>query len=144
MACQKLECSFGSVCRVDATEAASCVCDFQCPKTVKSVCGSDGLTYDNDCQRKSAQCKLKKEIELVKNGQCVKVKDSFLLFLAFIFLPHFRIPVRTWSVPPTKSASLHLMEPQQDVPVRAPVLHRISLQPWSVVQMARIILLFAI
>ena len=68
-----LECTFGSVCRIDALEVASCVCDFQCPKTVKSVCGSDGLTYDNDCQRKSAQCKLKKEIELVKNGQCVKV-----------------------------------------------------------------------
>ena len=66
------------MCRVDSLEVATCVCDFQCPKTVKSVCGSDGLTYDNDCQRKSAQCKLKKEIELVKNGQCVKVKDSNL------------------------------------------------------------------
>ena len=64
------------MCRVDALEVATCVCDFQCPKTVKSVCGSDGLTYDNDCQRKSAQCKLKTEIELVKNGQCVKVKRT--------------------------------------------------------------------
>ena len=134
MACQKLECSFGSVCRVDATEAASCVCDFQCPKTVKSVCGSDGLTYDNDCQRKSAQCKLKKEIELVKNGQCVKVKDSFLLFLAFIFLPHFRIPVRTWSVLRTRSAAHHLMGPARAAPAGGPVRATL-LTPWCAAPM---------
>ena len=57
---------------MDAAGVASCQCDFQCSKSSKSVCGSDGLTYDNDCQRKSAQCKLKTSIELVKNGPCVK------------------------------------------------------------------------
>ena len=73
IACQKLECSFGALCRVDPdNDVASCHCDFQCAKTVKSVCGSDGLTYDNDCERRSAQCKAKMPIDLVKNGPCVK------------------------------------------------------------------------
>ena len=42
--------------------------------------------------------------------------------------PVWRTPVRMWSVPPTKSAWLHLMEPQLDVPARAPVPSLISLQ----------------
>ena len=72
IACLQLECSLGSVCKVDDEDRASCHCEFQCPKSVKSVCGSDGLTYDNDCERASAQCKLQTKIELVKNGPCVK------------------------------------------------------------------------
>ena len=36
IACQKLECSYGALCRVDpATDLASCHCDFQCSKSVK-------------------------------------------------------------------------------------------------------------
>ena len=102
------------MCRVDALEVASCVCDFQCPKTVKSVCGSDGLTYDNDCQRKSAQCKLKKEIDLVKNGQCVKVKRTPIAakykHILNSTLSNFRIRVRMLSVPRTRSAARLLTE----------------------------------
>ena len=72
IACQQLDCRLGAVCVLDENEEASCVCDFQCPKSVKSVCGSDDLTYDNDCERASAQCKLQTKIDLVKNGPCVK------------------------------------------------------------------------
>ena len=72
IACQNLDCSHGAVCKVDSNEEAACHCDFQCPISVKSVCGSDGLTYDNDCQRRSAQCKTKSTIQLVKSGSCVK------------------------------------------------------------------------
>ena len=72
VACQKLDCSLGAVCRVDEDDVATCQCEFQCSKSVKSVCGSDGLTYDNDCQRLSAQCKLQTKIELVSAGACVK------------------------------------------------------------------------
>ena len=67
-----MECRLGAVCVLDENEEASCQCDFQCPKSVKSVCGSDELTYDNDCERASAQCKLQTKIDLIKNGPCVK------------------------------------------------------------------------
>ena len=67
-----MDCTHGATCKTDSNEIASCHCSFQCPKSVKSVCGSDGLTYDNDCERKSAQCKLKTTIDLVKTGPCVK------------------------------------------------------------------------
>ena len=67
-----MECTHGATCRTDSDGVASCHCSFQCPKSIKSVCGSDGLTYDNDCERKSAQCKLKTTIELAKPGPCIK------------------------------------------------------------------------
>lgn len=130
------------MCRVDALEVASCVCDFQCPKTVKSVCGSDGLTYDNDCQRKSAQCKLKKEIELVKNGQCVKVTETPIA-AKYTRSHNFRIRVRMLSAPRTRSAARLLTELARAAraKVRALATPR---TPWCAAQTGRITLLCAI
>ena len=99
IACQKIECSFGAVCRVDNNDEPSCICDFNCPKSVKSVCGSDGLTYDSDCQRKSAQCRLQTTITLAKPGPCVKAcvlllkSDTLAKILTFFIISDFFLKI---------------------------------------------------
>ena len=36
------------------------------------VCGSDGITYDNECWLKVAACKNKEIITIAHNGPCSK------------------------------------------------------------------------
>ena len=36
----------------------------------KPVCGSDGVTYDNECLLQKTACEKNKEIKVVNNGSC--------------------------------------------------------------------------
>ncbi|RMX61255.1 hypothetical protein pdam_00007370, partial [Pocillopora damicornis] len=47
-----------------------CECIQECPKVMKEVCGSDNVTYDNECQLKKAACEKYTEIEIVDKGPC--------------------------------------------------------------------------
>ena len=47
-----------------------CKCIQECPKMMKEVCGSDDVTYDNECLLKKAACENHTEIEIVEKRSC--------------------------------------------------------------------------
>ncbi|XP_059189505.1 agrin isoform X6 [Centropristis striata] len=67
--CQE-ECLFNAVCLVEQLNAR-CSCDpIECDGTYKPVCGKDGKTYTNDCNRRKAECHSKTLISIKHPGPC--------------------------------------------------------------------------
>ena len=50
------------------------------------VCGSDGKTYGNLCNLKSAACEANKEITVEKEGKCGKCFLGSLLYFCMLFI----------------------------------------------------------
>ena len=60
-----------------------CVCPDLCPQRMAPVCGSDGLTYENDCAMRRASCKSEKTITVANRGPCdgkTSAKPDLILY----------------------------------------------------------------
>ncbi|XP_038145818.1 agrin isoform X3 [Cyprinodon tularosa] len=71
--CEELVCSFGATC-IEENGQAHC----QCPppdcdlRNKTKVCGSDGVTYADQCQLRTIACRQDKDITLQHFGQCTE------------------------------------------------------------------------
>ncbi|XP_004631978.1 serine protease inhibitor Kazal-type 4 [Octodon degus] len=41
-----------------------------CPQTPNLICGTDGVTYKNECHLCLTRIKTKKDIQIIKDGEC--------------------------------------------------------------------------
>uniref|UniRef100_A0A8B9H417 Agrin n=1 Tax=Astyanax mexicanus TaxID=7994 RepID=A0A8B9H417_ASTMX len=66
----KEECRFSAVCLLE-NGRARCSCDpIHCDGTYKPLCGKDGHTYPNDCERRNAECRTQTHIPVKQQGTC--------------------------------------------------------------------------
>ena len=63
----------GEVCTFDKYHRAVCECPSECPPDTPNspVCGSDGVTYENECEMNMSACVTGDWIDVVNQGQCL-------------------------------------------------------------------------
>ncbi|XP_058499965.1 agrin isoform X8 [Solea solea] len=71
--CEELACSFGASC-IEVHGQAHCECPSpDCDERNKTkVCGSDGVTYADQCQLRTIACRQDKDITVQHFGQCTE------------------------------------------------------------------------
>ncbi|XP_047580666.1 agrin isoform X5 [Lutra lutra] len=69
--CAEMRCEFGASC-VEEAGSARCVCPTStCPEaSATKVCGSDGVTYGNECQLRTIACRQGVDISIQSLGPC--------------------------------------------------------------------------
>ena len=72
-----VKCPGASHCFLKQNGLHECRCpsEYECPSTGEKVCGSDGITYDNECKLKAAACRSGGGLVLKKEGSCGKYKE---------------------------------------------------------------------
>ncbi|XP_043517469.1 agrin-like isoform X1 [Frieseomelitta varia] len=73
--CENKKCDFYAECESDSAGEAKCVCPIKCETTAKEpeqekVCGSNGVTYPNECSLKAASCTSQTQITVSYIGDC--------------------------------------------------------------------------
>ncbi|UYV69990.1 hypothetical protein LAZ67_7001391 [Cordylochernes scorpioides] len=67
--CKDVKCDYYAVCKSDG-QSGSCVCPEFCPKSDSPVCGSDGQTYENECEMRRFSCSKQQYISVTTRGRC--------------------------------------------------------------------------
>ncbi|XP_013399175.1 agrin-like, partial [Lingula anatina] len=64
------ECEFNSICVADSRGNAKCLCQEDCQQTTNKVCGTDGITYNNECELQLESCRKRTPIHVRRQGAC--------------------------------------------------------------------------
>uniref|UniRef100_A0A2K5IPC5 Agrin n=1 Tax=Colobus angolensis palliatus TaxID=336983 RepID=A0A2K5IPC5_COLAP len=113
--CAEMRCEFGALC-VEESGSAHCVCPMlTCPEAnVTKVCGSDGVTYGNECQLKSIACRQGLQISIQSLGPCQEAvapsthpTSASVTLTSPGLLPSQALPTPPGAPPPAPSSTTH-------------------------------------
>lgn len=69
--CQDLNCTHFSRCQIASNGRAECQCpECPAPAQKRPVCGSNGITYESECQLQMKSCESGSKISVWKEGAC--------------------------------------------------------------------------
>ncbi|KAM9305130.1 tomoregulin-2 [Gastrophryne carolinensis] len=68
--CDTNTCKFDGEC-LRIGDSVTCDCQFKCPNDYIPVCGSNGVTFQNECYLRGAACKQQSEILVISDGLCL-------------------------------------------------------------------------
>eukprot|EP00106_Octopus_bimaculoides_P012705 XP_014780147.1 PREDICTED: agrin-like [Octopus bimaculoides] len=68
--CDGFICSDQTVCLLDDKRKPVCRCNLMCSLDIATVCGTDGITYSNDCYLRTEACKSQRDIKVYHHGSC--------------------------------------------------------------------------
>ncbi|KAG8193219.1 hypothetical protein JTE90_005566 [Oedothorax gibbosus] len=68
--CEKIICPTYQVCQLDENRNPICRCNDMCNPDFRPVCGSNGLTYSNECTLRVESCKMQKNLRVIYSGEC--------------------------------------------------------------------------
>ncbi|XP_050313632.1 agrin-like isoform X2 [Anthonomus grandis grandis] len=70
--CEKTYCAWGAQCVNAPDGKALCQCPTSCKAKIEPVCGTDNVTYDNQCSLRVASCKARLDVRVKHSGECVE------------------------------------------------------------------------
>ena len=82
--CQSIKCGPFATCEVNMYGEGECICPSVCLRIDSPVCGSDGKTYENECELRIQSCKIQTLIAIMHKGQC----GEYLMIAIRLINPH--------------------------------------------------------
>ncbi|GFS87145.1 hypothetical protein NPIL_582581 [Nephila pilipes] len=68
--CENKRCEYYAVCESDGRGKGKCVCPKTCIKVESLVCGTDEITYLNECEMRVEACRKAQYVMVVSKGPC--------------------------------------------------------------------------